>query len=129
MNLRPRKIRNQLFQWVSTKPHVEALWSLSIRSSSLKVPGPGLGTSDLETVGQVQAQVSSSRDVAGSHMETGTQKRSGRVAGGVSQHCGLEGVSNLKMRQAGLTIDEQGDSSPSKTSVKAEGCAHPICVC
>lgn len=77
MNLRPRKIRNQLFQWVSTKPHVEALWSLSIRSSSLKVPGPGLGTSDLETVGQVQAQVSSSRDVAGSHMETGTQKTVG----------------------------------------------------
>ena len=58
---------------------------LSIRLSSRKVPGPGLGTSDLETVGQVQTQVSSSRDAAGSHMETGTQKRSGRVAGDVSR--------------------------------------------
>lgn len=70
MNLRPRKIRNQLSQYGLYKTTCGSSLvpvHLSTRSSSRKVPGPSLGTRDL--VGQVQSQVCSYRDAGGSHME------------------------------------------------------------
>lgn len=70
MNLRPRKIRNQLSQYglyKTTRGSSLVLVHLFTRSSSRKVPGPGLGTGDL--AGQVQSQACSSRDAGGSHMD------------------------------------------------------------